>query len=264
MKFCSIASGSSGNCIYVGSENTHVLVDVGISGKRVAGGLEQIEVRPDELSAILITHEHTDHISGLGVMARKYHIPVYATAETLDAILSTRSIGRIEESLLHDVRPDEKFSLGEFKIDPFSIPHDAANPVCYSLEAGNHKVAVATDLGQYDDYIVKHLEGAEILLLEANHDINMLEVGPYPYMLKKRILGERGHLSNDNSGRLICRLFNDSLKYVILGHLSKENNYPALAYETVKYELGQEQPGYEITCKIQVAKRDEPSLLITL
>lgn len=264
MKLCSIASGSSGNCIYVGNDNTNLLVDVGVSGKRIEKGLYSIDVDPKSIDGILITHEHSDHIGGLGVMARRYKVPIYATAETIYSILKIRSIGNIPEELFNYVRPDESFEINDMKVNPFSISHDASNPVCYTFASGGQKVGVATDLGKYDDYTISHLKDSDALLLEANHDVNMLQVGSYPYYLKKRILGDRGHLSNDNSGKLICELLHDKLKYVFLGHLSRENNYPELAYETVKIELENSHQDVMKHVSLKVAKREEPSDYITI
>ena len=237
MRMCSIASGSSGNCIYVGSDDTHLLIDTGISKKRIEEGLEKLEIKGDELDGILITHEHSDHIQGLGVFSRKYEIPVYATPGTIEGILSYSGLGRMPEGLLHPIHTDEAFVLGDVTVNPFAISHDANEPSGYRLECGGKSVAVATDLGKYDDYTVEHLQNLDAVLLEANHDIHMLEVGGYPYYLKQRILGDRGHLSNELSGRLLCDILHDDLKHIVLGHLSKENNYAKLAYETVKLEV---------------------------
>lgn len=264
MKLCSIASGSSGNCIYIGNNNTNLLVDVGISGKRIESGLNGIDVDPRSIDGILITHEHTDHVSGLGVMARRYHIPIYATQETIYAVLQSKNIGKISDSLFHSIEPDVSFEIKDMVVNPFSISHDAVNPVCYTFESNGHKMGVATDLGKYDDYIISSLMGCEALLLEANHDINMLEVGSYPYYLKRRILGDKGHLSNTNSGKLICELLNDKLQCIFLGHLSKENNYPELAYETVKVELENYHMNILKHIKLSVANRDKPSDYITV
>lgn len=264
MELCSIASGSSGNCVYVGTEQTKILVDAGISKKRIVEGLMSIDVVPEEIKGIFITHEHSDHVCGLGVLSRKYRIPIYGTKKTLKAVEAMKSLGAIETALFRPIEPDDPVYIEDLKINPFSIPHDACDPVCYTVEGSGHKVGVATDMGTYNDYITSHLEGCEILLLEANHDINMLQVGAYPYMLKRRILGDRGHLSNDNSGRLLCDLIQGGLKYIFLGHLSKENNYPELAYETVKYELEQNGLLPSENINIWVAKRDEPSRLVSV
>ena len=237
MRLCSIASGSSGNCIYVGTDTTHVLVDVGISRKRTEEGLNSLGICPGELDAIFVTHEHSDHISGLGVFSRKYNVPIYATPKTLDAIRGCRSLGAIDDGLFQTVKADESFTIKDMTVNPMRISHDAAEPVAYRFSYGKQKIGVITDLGTYNDYTIESLRGMDALLLEANHDVNMLQVGPYPYPLKQRILGDRGHLSNENSGRLLSRLLHDKLQYIVLGHLSKENNLPELAYETVKVEL---------------------------
>ena len=169
------------------------------------------------------------------------------------------------KELLHPVLPDADFQIGDLTLEPFSIHHDAANPVAYRVSHESKSVAVATDMGHFDQYIIDHLQGLDALLLEANHDVNMLETGPYPYYLKRRILGDHGHLSNENAGRLLNYILNDKLKHILLGHLSKENNYEALAYETVRFEIDQGDTPY--TAKdfpIEVAKRDEMSQIINL
>lgn len=263
MNLCSIASGSSGNCTFVGSEHTKLLVDAGVSGKKIEYGLSSIDVSPDEIQGILITHEHADHICGLGVLTRRYHIPIYGTAETINSILKMKNVGRISEELLNYVVPDTSFQINDIKVEPFSTSHDASNPVCYTFQADGHKVGMATDLGKYDDYIISKLTGSEILLLEANHDVNMLMVGGYPYYLKQRILGDRGHLSNENSAKLICKLFHDKLKYITLAHLSKENNYEELAYETVRVELNQYMEDRNTEQLLSVAKRDMASEMLS-
>lgn len=265
MRLCSIASGSSGNCIYVGSENAHVLVDAGISGKRIEQGLNSLELTGRDIDGILVTHEHSDHIKGLGVLARKYEIPIYTTGGTVDAMVRTGGLGKLPEGIFHEIREDEAFSIKDLSISPFTIPHDAAQPVGYRLKCGGQSVGIATDLGKYNDYIVENLQNLDALLLEANHDIRMLQVGKYPYYLKQRIMGDRGHLSNENAGRLLCRILHDNMKAVFLGHLSKENNYEELAYETVCSEvtLG-DNPYRSGDFKIQVAKRDCTSEVITV
>ena len=265
MRFCSIASGSSGNCIYVGSECAHVLVDIGISGKKMEQGLNSLDLTGRDIDGILITHEHSDHIKGLGVIARKYGIPIYATGGTVDAMLRCGSLGKIPEGIFREIREDQAFEIKDLRINPFTIPHDAAQPVGYRLECGESSVGIATDLGKYNDYIIENLQNLDAILLEANHDIRMLQVGKYPYYLKQRILGDRGHLSNENAGRLLCRLLHDNMKAVFLGHLSRENNYEELAYETVCSEvtLG-DNPYKSKDFKIQVAKRDFVSEAVTI
>ena len=263
MRFCAIASGSSGNCVYVGSDTTHLLVDVGISGKRVDSALNSLDIAGKDLSGILITHEHADHIAGLGVLARKHGLPIYATPRTLEAISRDKSLGKIDQGLFEEVHADVPFAIGDMKINPMHISHDAADPVGYRISCGNKKVAVCTDLGTYNDYTVGCLQGMDALLLEANHDIRMLQTGPYPYYLKQRILGDRGHLSNENSGKLLCRILHDGIKQIILGHLSHENNLPDLAYEAVRMEITLGDNPYKADdFPIMVAKRSEPSPLV--
>ncbi len=265
MDFCSITSGSSGNCIFVGSDKASVLIDVGISGKRIEMGLNSIERKTSEVDGILITHEHSDHIKGLGVVARKHHIPIYATGGTIDAIRSSSSLGKIDEDLFCEIHPDETFQIKDLEIAPFSISHDAADPVAYRVNHEEKSVGVITDLGIYNDYTIEHLQGLDAVLMEANHDINMLQVGSYPYYLKQRILGNRGHLSNENAGRLLCNILHDKMKAVFLGHLSQENNYEKLAFETVCQEVTLGDNPYKAKdFFISVAKRNEVSTLLTI
>ena len=262
---CSIASGSSGNCIYVGSEATHLLVDVGISGKKTESGLRELGLTGRDIDGILITHEHADHINGLGVMARKYGIPVYGTKGTLEAVRCSSGIGEIDSSLFCEVKADNKITVKDLTLNPMRISHDAAEPVAYRISHGKQRLGIITDLGCYNDYTVECLRGMNALLIEANHDVNMLQVGPYPYYLKKRIAGERGHLSNELSGRLLCRLLNDKMQTIVLGHLSKENNLPELAYETVRVEIAMADNEYKANdFPIRIANRSEVSEIIEI
>ena len=237
MRMVSIASGSSGNAIYIGSDKTHILIDAGIAAKRIEEGLRTLGLSPGDLSAILITHEHIDHIRGLGVLLRKKNVPVYASGGTIEEIFKMQTLGRMDPELFYRIGKEEGFSIGDLFVKPFSVYHDAKEPYAYRVEKGEKAVAVATDTGCFDEEIVRHLEGTDAVLIEANHDIRMLETGPYPYALKRRILGDFGHLSNENAGRLLCRILSDKLKHVFLGHLSAENNYPELAYEAVRCEI---------------------------
>lgn len=260
MRICSIASGSSGNCIYVGSDTTHVLIDVGISGKRTEGGLAQLDLSLRDIDGIFLTHEHMDHISGLGVISRKYGIPLYATEGTIREIQRSKTLGEIDGELFHVIVADEKLQIKDLCINPMKISHDAADPVAYRISHGRKRAAVITDLGKYDSYTVESLRGMNALVMEANHDVHMLQVGPYPYHLKQRILGERGHLSNEASGHLLSKLLHDNMQAVFLGHLSKENNLPELAYETVRVEVNMaDNPYHAEDFKLSVAKRDQIS-----
>lgn len=265
MRFVSIASGSSGNCIYTGSDNTHVLVDAGISAKRIERSLSEIGVKPSELSGICITHEHSDHIKGLGVLARKYEIPIYGTEGTLNEIRKVKSLGEYPKELLNSIQADVRFQIGDLELLPFHIGHDAADPVAYRIQNGTKSVAVATDLGHFNQYTIDRLLDLNAVLLESNHDPRMLETGPYPYYLKRRILGDFGHLSNENAGRLLNHILNDKMKYVLLGHLSKENNLPELAFETVRLEVDMGECPYTASdFYMTVASRDEMSEILTI
>ncbi len=257
MRLSCIASGSSGNCTYIGTDNTHILVDVGISAKRITEGLGELLVDPREVNGILITHEHQDHIKGLGVLSRKYGIPVYTTEGTMRGILSCDSLGKFDKDLIHVIKADQDFVINDVLVSPFQISHDAYEPCGFRAEASGKKVAVATDMGTYNERHVEILSGLDALVLEANHDVHMLQVGTYPYYLKQRILSDHGHLSNENSGRLLSRILHDDFKGVLLGHLSKENNYERLAYETVKSEISVSDTPYKGgDFPIYVAKRE--------
>jgi len=265
MTLCSIASGSSGNSIFVGNEDTHLLVDAGISRKRIEDGLSQIDISAENLDGILITHEHSDHISGLGVMSRKYHLPIYATRGTINQIKEAKSVGNIDNDLFVEIQNDKDFRIGSIDIQPFSIFHDAVDPVAYRFYDRDKSIGILTDCGTYDDRIISCLRGVSGLLLEANHDIHMLQAGTYPYMLKRRILSDRGHLSNEMSGSLLSELLDDSLKYVMLGHLSKENNFAELAYETVRSEIDLSDSEIKSSdIELYVANRDEVSKSIKI
>lgn len=265
MRLLSIASGSSGNCIYTGNDDTHILIDTGISKKRIEQGLLKADISPADINGIFITHEHSDHIGGLGVILRKYNIPVYGTKETLNAIKKISSLGKIDYSLFNEVKPDKEVKIGTLKVKPFSISHDAANPVAYKVADREKSVAVATDMGRYTDYTIENLTGVNGLVLEANHDIRMLQTGSYPYSLKQRILGDRGHLCNEMSGRLLDAILHGEMKKVFLGHLSKENNYEHLAYESVRMEINLSESPYKADdFDISVAKRDEPDNVVEI
>ena len=263
MNLCSIASGSSGNCIYTGTDNTGILIDAGISAKRIEQGLASIDRDIKEIKGIFVSHEHSDHIKGIGVLARKHQIPIYGTKGTIEGIKNCSSLGAIDEDLYHVIKADEVVQIDDLVVKPFRISHDASEPVAYRMECGDKSAAIATDLGFYNQEIVDKLQHLDVLLLESNHDTHMLQVGSYPYVLKQRILSDRGHLSNESAGKLLCHLLHDDLKAVFLGHLSKENNYDELAYETVKLEIAFGSEKYKPDdFLIEVAKREAVSRMI--
>lgn len=220
-----LASSSSGNCTLVATSRTRLLVDAGLSRKDTFERLAGLGVSPESLDAILITHEHSDHTSGLGAIARKLRIPVYLSTLTAPAMPWEPEM---EPPRLELFQAGSKFQVGDIEVTSFTIPHDAADPVGFSLQADGIKVSIATDLGYLPDSVRFQLRGSDLLLLEANHDIEMLKVGPYPWSVKQRVMGRMGHLSNE----VACNFVRDDLdtrtSTLILGHLSEQNNHPEI------------------------------------
>lgn len=261
LKFCSLYSGSSGNCLFVDSNNTKLLIDCGTSGKKISTALASIDSSIEEIDAILVTHEHSDHIQSLGLLSSKYNIPVYANFETWNAMESQKK--KISESNINIFENDKDFILNDLTIHPFSTPHDAANPCGFNIHNGKRKLSIATDLGHMNNKILDNLKDSSFLLLESNYDPEILKISKYPYILKERIKGPNGHLSNSTAGKTISALIDKNLKYVMLGHLSKENNFPELAYQTVLNELMNSNIDTN-TININVASRSMPSKLIEI
>lgn len=263
MRLASLSSGSSGNCIYVGNDNTHILIDAGVSYKTIEAGLNELDLTIDDINAVLITHEHSDHIKGLGVLLRKRFIPVYASMGSIQGIYDT-NLGRIDYDCLHSIREIEDFYINDICVTPHEISHDANEPLCFSFSYDSKKCAVVTDLGKYDDDLIHNFENLDSVLVEANHDVRMLEMGPYPYSLKRRILSDKGHLSNEACGRFVSRILHDDMKAIMLGHLSEQNNLPDLAYEAVRLEITMAPNKYDgLDFPILVAKRNKISNIIT-
>ena len=260
MRFVSLSSGSSGNCLYVGTEITHILIDMGISCKRIVDGLTEIGIRPEDISGILVTHEHSDHIQGIGTFTKKYKIPVYTTIETFAAIKRAPQGKGFPVELMMNIEGDAEFSIGDIGVTVHEISHDAAHPVCYRLTDGSSSCAMATDLGTYDEKVISHLSGADIVYIESNYDPEMLLVGPYPYYLKQRIDGNLGHLSNEMSAELVSKVLHPGLKKIILAHLSKENNFPEIAFQTHKNSLEENWKFTAPKPELLVAKRDVYSI----
>lgn len=256
-----IASSSSGNCIFIEEEGTKLLVDAGLSKIKIERGLSTYDISPESLDGILITHDHSDHIKGLGVFLRKYEVPVYATMETIGSIFLNKKLGKLNKELFVPIEKESKFSVKNLWIHPIAICHDATDSVCYRFDAKDKSCAIVTDLGTYDANLLNKLQNLDAILIESNHDVDMLKNGDYPDYLKQRILGDNGHLSNELCGKLLNNIVNPKLKYVILGHLSKENNTPDLALDTVKNEMGTGDYFLD-SVDIQIAKRVEPSCFV--
>ena len=256
MYFCPLYSGSSGNALYCQYGSTSLLIDAGKSGKQIEGALRSVGADINRISGVLITHEHSDHIYGAGVLARKYHLPIYATSETWRAMEG--KIGKIPGGLLREIEAGKDFWLGDIGVVPFSIPHDAADPVGYRLWGGNLSISTATDLGYFSEDVFANIAGSTLTLLESNHDPDMLKANPhYSAALKARILGDHGHLSNDSCAGALLRLISAGTTNVILGHLSGENNTPALARRVSAEAMAREGIRPDEDVSLQVALRDE-------
>ncbi len=250
---CPLASGSRGNSLFVSCNNTSILIDAGLSGIEIQRRLNAVELEPESLDAIIITHEHSDHVKGAGILHRRYNIPVYITKKTWQAC---SNLGAIED--LQFFECGKSFKINQITINPFSISHDAIDPVGLTLEYNNQKLGVATDLGIATSLVKDYLNNSNILYLESNHDPDMLLNGSYPWNLKQRIKGRTGHLSNMDTKNLLEELKTANLKHVILAHLSEENNCPKKAVAEVSKGLN----GSDIT--LHVAAPDKPGTLIKL
>lgn len=263
MKFCSLYSGSSGNSIFIASDNAKVLIDAGLAGKKIDDALKHIGEESSSIDGIFITHEHIDHIKGVGVLSRKYDIPIYANDNTW-AVME-KNIGKIKEHNIRIMDRRSSITINDLEIKSFNIPHDAIAPVGYTVSYAGKNASVVTDFGVFTEEIRDNIIDSDIILLESNHDVNMLRMGPYPYKLKLRVLGENGHLSNEDCGSAIVSLLkNDKKKQIVLGHLSGTNNHPDLAYQTVVDVLSANgiRPGDDVI--LQLASRHNPSEIILL
>ncbi|MBQ9266854.1 MAG: MBL fold metallo-hydrolase [Clostridia bacterium] len=259
INFCNLYSGSTGNCTFVSSDTTNILIDAGVSCQKISKALSELDVGLENIDAILITHEHIDHTKGITTISKKYNIPIYATSKTWDAMKSLEANEACKEFFV----ANEEFHIGDLKVMPFSIPHDAADPCAFSIYNESKKVTVATDMGHVTSEILQQMEDSNILLLESNYDRETLNCGPYPYFLKKRIAGEFGHLSNEMASKAIAHLSKKGVQNFVLGHLSKENNFPELAYQTVLNELNTNHIDVA-KYHLSVANRDKIDNLIQL
>lgn len=257
MRFCSLASGSSGNCQYIETDKAKLLIDAGLSGKKIQEALVSIEVDPSTINGILVTHEHRDHIHGIGILSRRFNIPIYANENTW--VSMKPQIGEVKEENIIVFDTDRFFEINDLNIHPFRTSHDAIEPVGYSFYNKDIKISIVTDTGYVSEEVKENIKNSHLFLIESNHDVEMLKVGKYPWYLKKRILSENGHLSNDDAGRLLAEILCGSNEYILLGHLSKENNFPELAYQTVANILTEK--GIDITKDIclELTYRDKPS-----
>lgn len=259
LNFCSLYSGSSGNSLFVETKNTKILVDAGVSCKRIENALQDININPASIDGILVTHEHIDHVQGLGTLSKKYDLPVFVNQETLDSMPKQKD--KIADKNIKKFKVSDTFEIGDLRINSFSIPHDAANPCGFNILKDNKKISIATDIGHMTNNIIKNLEESLFIMLEANYDPEVLRCSSYPFSLKTRIAGPTGHLPNEMAGKTISYLLKSGLKQAMIGHLSKESNFPELAYQTVLDELISNNYD-EKSFSLSVASRDVHSKLI--
>lgn len=245
MQVAVLASGSSGNATVISYGDTKLLVDAGISARRIKKALANLAIAPEDLTGVLITHEHRDHISGLTTLTKHYKIPIYTRADTFRAMYCK---AMIDESCVRCI--GEKFGVGNLKIEAFNISHDAADPVGFSIYGKNIKCTIATDLGFVTSTVQQAIDNSDILVLEANHDIDMVRNGTYPRSLKQRILSNRGHLSNNDAAWALVRMKKQRHTRVLLAHLSEENNSPTNVQNTI-YSIMQGQ-GYDLATDLDI------------
>jgi phosphoribosyl 1,2-cyclic phosphodiesterase len=250
VRVCVLGSGSSGNCTLVATERTRLLVDAGLSRREICRRLVSIGEDPERISAVLVTHEHSDHISGLPVLARKLDIPVYMTQLAAPGVDWGEYVPKLET-----FQAGTRFTVGDIEVQSFTIPHDAMDPVGFCFTAEGVRVGVATDLGYIPDSVRFHLRGTDLLVLEANHDLEMLKVGPYPWSVKQRVMGRKGHLSNDVACDFIRDDLDTTTSTLVLGHLSENNNHPAI----VRLAAEQALAGRRIFTKLVIAGHDRPT-----
>lgn len=263
MEFCSLYSGSSGNATYIAAGNTRVLVDAGLSGKIISEALNTIGVLPESLSAILVTHEHIDHIKGVGVLSRKYRIPVYANERTW--MKMARTVGELPIGMHRTFETENDFFINDLGVKPIAITHDTVEPVAFRLFAGGKSVAVVTDIGAVTKRMIKQLSGVNLLLMESNHDVEMLKRNErYSESLKRRILGIHGHLSNDSCAAALIELYDNGVSHALLGHLSQDNNTPELAMQTVSKALSDHGLKLGQDIFLEMTWRDRPSGFYTI
>jgi len=264
IKLVSLFSGSSGNAILISGKETKILVDAGLSGAKIENALRSIGENICEIQAILISHEHMDHIMGAGVLARRYGIPIYANRNTWEAMGNIINTRKIRPECIRFFKTGDVFGIGDLEIHTFNTPHDAVEPVGFNFFCSGRKVTIATDMGHMNEKLLSNLEGSDMILIESNHDIEMLKTGRYPWPLKRRIMGDRGHLCNDVAARVVAHLAAQGTRKFLLGHLSKENNFPELAFETVKNALMERSIIVGRDVYLGVAMRDRVSEAISV
>ena len=259
LRFLSLASGSSGNCYYLGNDEYGILIDAGIGIRTIKKHLKEHNIPFENIVGLCITHDHADHIKSAGCLGEKYFIPVYTTKEILAGMNRSYCMTEKIYTACHPICKEVPFEIRDFKITSFEVPHEGTDNVGYFIEYGDRKFAFATDLGHIPPGVAHYLRKANYLVIEANYDIEMLTHGTYPPHLKQRIINPNGHMSNADTAEFLARNFTEDMRYIFLCHLSRENNHPELAYKTVEYRLYQE--GIRVGKDVQLValKRNHPS-----
>jgi len=238
VRVCVLGSGSKGNCTLVATERTRLLIDAGLSCRETYARLAAISESPDGLNAVVISHEHTDHINGLRVLALNGNLPIYISRSTCEAV-SWDGETRKKLTAFEYFAASQKFTIGDIEVMPFPVPHDAADPVAFTLEAQGIRVSVVTDLGYVPEIVKQRVKGSHVLIFESNHDLEMLKVGPYPWHVKQRVMSRQGHLSNNATADFLSEEFDGTAQVLVLAHLSETNNHPEIARLSAEQALAQ-------------------------
>lgn len=262
MKFCSLASGSSGNCQFIEHNDTRIIVDAGLSGKKIKDLLDSIDVDIDTIDGIFVTHEHIDHIKGVGVISRRHNLDVFTNRNTYFNMINTTK--EIKEDKIHFFENEKPFDFKDIHIEPMNSFHDCSKGSVFTFSGDNKKISVVTDTGYIDDNILTHMEDSDLFYIEANHDKEMLIEGFYPWSLKERIMSSRGHLSNNDCANILKLLLKRQKEVVMLAHLSKDNNTPTLATRTIRNELACKNINEGTDYILEVAKREGASEIYKL
>ncbi|WP_461244097.1 MBL fold metallo-hydrolase [Secundilactobacillus muriivasis] len=262
LKVSVLASGSTGNCTYIETKEHHILIDAGLSGKKIEGLMASIGRDMHDVDSLFVTHEHSDHRKAVGILARRYGLDVYANQGTWDAM--DGKIGKVDVTQKHILAPDSTLSLGDMDVESFSVSHDAAEPQFYAVHSGGKTFVVLTDTGYVSDHVEGVIKDADAYLMECNHDVEMLRMGSYSWPLKQRILGDTGHLSNEDGADAMMDVLGRHTKRIFLGHLSQENNMKSLAHLTVASILEDHDFGVDHDFKILDTDPEKASGLVTL
>lgn len=262
IKFCSLSSGSSGNCQYIETENTKILIDAGFSGKRIETLLSSIGVNPATLDAIFVTHEHIDHSMGVGVLSRRYDLPIYANENTWTGMEPI--IKKVKEKNTKAFITEENLHIKDLTIYPFHVSHDALEPVGYVIFYKNVKLSIVTDTGWVNDNMKNKIKNSNLYFMESNHDTQMLRDGSYPWSLKQRIMSNKGHLSNHDAGNILGDVLSGNNEIVLLAHLSADNNIPRLAYDTVRMSILEQGLDVDNDIRLGMSFRDKTTCIYTL